>query len=174
MRKFSVSLPVSAMIVKQGNNFTTAKIFKKVCKTLFITVTILSLNLLQNDCCFKIIVATRKITENFHMTKVTFLHHFCRWALTFSCSNIEHIALFALLTWRYVIASTLKRHWHYHIWQTVQRCIGRWYRGFLCDRRVNLNIMPWLYTYEIVKVYVAQAWVVRKAQPWKKLDVAEN
>ena len=75
MRKFSVSLPVSAMIVKQGTHFTTAKIFKKVCKTLFVTVTILSLTLLLKDCCFKIIVDTRKITENFHMTKVVFLHH---------------------------------------------------------------------------------------------------
>ena len=40
------SLPVSAMIGKQGKNFTTAKIFKKVCKTLFVTVTILSPNFL--------------------------------------------------------------------------------------------------------------------------------
>ena len=87
MRKFSVSLPVSAMIVKQSKNFTTAKILKKVCKKLFVTVTILSPNLLLNDCCFKIIVDTRKITENFHMTKVTFLHHFCRWALTLYYSN---------------------------------------------------------------------------------------
>ena len=39
---------------------------------------ILSPNLLLNDSCFKIIVDTRKITENFHMTNVTFLHHFCR------------------------------------------------------------------------------------------------
>ena len=77
------------MIVKQGNNFTTPKIFKKVCQTLLVTVTILSPNLLLNDCCFKIIVDTRTvITENFHMTKVTFLHHFCRWALTFSYSNM--------------------------------------------------------------------------------------
>ena len=98
MRKFSVSLPVSAMIVKPGTNFTTAKIFKKVCKTLFITVTILSPSLLLNDCCFKIIVDTRKITENFHTSKVTVLHHFCRGALPFSYSNVEHIALFALLT----------------------------------------------------------------------------
>ena len=34
MRKFLISVPVSAMIGKQGKNFTTAKIFKKVCKTL--------------------------------------------------------------------------------------------------------------------------------------------
>ena len=44
MRKFYLSLPVSAMIVKQGNNFTTAKIFKKVRATLFVTVTIVSPN----------------------------------------------------------------------------------------------------------------------------------
>ena len=80
------------MIVKQGTNFTTAKIFKKVCKTLFVTVTILSPNfllndLLQNHCWY--IKLIRKITENVHMTKVTFLHHFCRWALTFSYSNIS-------------------------------------------------------------------------------------
>ena len=31
-----IRLPVSAMIMKQGNNFTTAKIVKKVCKTLFV------------------------------------------------------------------------------------------------------------------------------------------
>ena len=44
----------------------------KMCvKTLFVTVTILSPNVLLNDSCFKIIVDTRKITENFHMTKVT-------------------------------------------------------------------------------------------------------
>ena len=30
---------------------------------------------------------------------------------------------FDRLTWRYVITSTLKRHRHYHIWQTVQTCI---------------------------------------------------
>ena len=65
MRKFSVSLPVSAMIVKQCKHFTRAKIVKKVCKTLFVTVTILSPNLLPNDCCFKNIVDTRKITETF-------------------------------------------------------------------------------------------------------------
>ena len=63
MRKFSLSLPVLAMIVKQGKHFTTAKIFKKVCKTLFLTVTILSPNCLLNDRCFKIIVDTRTITE---------------------------------------------------------------------------------------------------------------
>ena len=44
MRKFLISVPVSAMIGKQGKHFTTAKIFKKVCKTLFVTVTILSPN----------------------------------------------------------------------------------------------------------------------------------
>ena len=38
------SFTVSAMIVKQGKNFTTAKIFKKVRKKLFVTVTILSPN----------------------------------------------------------------------------------------------------------------------------------
>ena len=75
MRKFSVTLPVSAMIVKQGKHFTTAKIVKKVFKTVSITVTILSPNLLLNDYCFKIIVDTRNITENFHTTKVTFVHH---------------------------------------------------------------------------------------------------
>ena len=121
---FLESVPVSSMIVKQGIHFTTEKIVKNVCKTLFVTVTIFSPNLLTNDCCFKIIVDTRTITENVHMTKVTFLHHFCRWALTFPIQIIEHIALFALLTWRYVITSTLKRHWNYLIWQTVQRCIN--------------------------------------------------
>ena len=44
MRKFLIRVPVSAMIGKQDKNFTTAKIFKKVCKTLFVTVTILSPN----------------------------------------------------------------------------------------------------------------------------------
>ena len=44
MRKFLISVPVSAMIGKQDKNFTTAKIFKKVCKTLFVKVTILSPN----------------------------------------------------------------------------------------------------------------------------------
>ena len=85
------------MIVKQGKNFTTAKIFKKVCKTLFASVTTLSPNFLLNDRYFKIIVDTRTITENFHMTKVTFLHHFCGWALTFSIQIFEHIAWFALI-----------------------------------------------------------------------------
>ena len=49
---------------------------------------LLSPNLLLNDCCFKIIVDTRKTTENFPMTKVTFLHHFCCRALAFSYPNI--------------------------------------------------------------------------------------
>ena len=39
MRKFLISVPVSAMIGEQGKTFTTAKIFKKVCKMLFVTVT---------------------------------------------------------------------------------------------------------------------------------------
>ena len=62
------------MIGKQGNTFTTAKIFKKVCKKLFVTVTILSSNF-QNR--IKIMVDTCKIMENVYMTKVIFLHHFC-------------------------------------------------------------------------------------------------
>ena len=49
MRKCLIVLPVSAMIGKQGKNFTTAKIFKKVCKTLFVTITILSPNFLLNN-----------------------------------------------------------------------------------------------------------------------------
>ena len=44
MREFLIIVPVSAMLGKQGKNFTTAKIVKKVCKTLFVTVTILSPN----------------------------------------------------------------------------------------------------------------------------------
>ena len=77
MRKFLISVPVSAMLGKQGKNFTTAKIFKKVCKKLFVTVTILSPNFLLNYCCLKIMVDTCKIMENVHMTKVIFLHRFC-------------------------------------------------------------------------------------------------
>ena len=46
MRKFLINLPVSGMIGKQGKNVTTAIIFKKVCKTLFVTVAILSPNFL--------------------------------------------------------------------------------------------------------------------------------
>ena len=61
------------MIGKQGKHFTTAKILKKVCKTLFVTVTILSPNFLLNNCCIKIMVDM----GNVHMTKVIFLHHFC-------------------------------------------------------------------------------------------------
>ena len=74
---FLISVPVSAMIGKQGKHFTTAKIFKKVCKTLFVTVTILSPNFLLNNCCIKIMVGNVTIMENVHMTKVIFLHHFC-------------------------------------------------------------------------------------------------
>ena len=78
MRKFLISVPVSVMIGKQGKNFTTAKIFKNVCKTLFVTVTILSPNFLLNNCCIKIMVDTCHIyMENVHMTKVIFLHHVC-------------------------------------------------------------------------------------------------
>ena len=44
LNNIGLSLPVSAMIVKQGKYYTTAKIFKKVPKTLFVTVTILSPN----------------------------------------------------------------------------------------------------------------------------------
>ena len=75
------------MIGKQGKHFTTAKIFKMVCKTLFVTVTILSPNFLLNKCCIKIMVDTCKIMEtiadtgklinNFRITKGTFLHEFC-------------------------------------------------------------------------------------------------
>ena len=121
------------MIVKQGKHFTTAKIFKKVCKTLFVTVTILSPHLSLNDFCFKIIVDTAKFLETFHMTKVTFLHHFCRWALTFSYSNIWAHCYFALLTWRYVITSTLKRHWHYHYGKL---CKGT-HRAYSGEQRIS-------------------------------------
>ena len=76
MRKFLISVPVSAMIGKQGKNFTTAKIFKKVCKTLFVTVTILSPKFLLNNCCIKIMVDTCKIMENVHMTKVINIYIF--------------------------------------------------------------------------------------------------
>ena len=48
MRKFSVSLSVSAMIVKQDKNFTMAKIFKKVCIPLFVTLTVTILLQLDN------------------------------------------------------------------------------------------------------------------------------
>ena len=66
------------MIAKQGKHFTTAKIFKKVCKTLFVVFSnyIIAQFLLYN-CCIKIMVDTCKIMENVHMTKVIFLHHFC-------------------------------------------------------------------------------------------------
>ena len=104
------------MIVKQGKSFTTAKIVKKVCKTLFVTVTILSLNFLLNDCCFKIIVDTRKITENFHShDEGDISTPFLLLRVDFSIQIFEHISLFALLTCRYVITSTLKRHWHYRM-----------------------------------------------------------
>ena len=100
MRKFSVSLPVSAMNYdwEAKQKLHNGENRQKMCKTLFVTVTILSPNFLLYDCCFKIIVDTPKITENFHMTKVTFLHHFCGLALTFSIQIFEQIALFALLT----------------------------------------------------------------------------
>ena len=65
------------MIGEQGKHFTTAKILKKVCKTLFVTVTILSPNFLLNNCCIKIMVDACKIVENVHMTNVIILHHFC-------------------------------------------------------------------------------------------------
>ena len=94
MRKFSVSLPVSEMIVKQGKNFTTAN--KMVCKTLFVTVTILSPNLLLNDCCFKIIVDTPKIRKTFtwrrwHFYTISAAERwrflFKYWAHCFICST---------------------------------------------------------------------------------------
>ena len=54
------------MIGKQGKNFTTAKIFKKVCKTLCVTVTILSPNFLLNNCCIKIMVDTVNYGKRSH------------------------------------------------------------------------------------------------------------
>ena len=77
MRKFLISVPISAMIGKQGNIFKTAKIFKKVSETLFVTVTILSPNVCFTTVGIKIMVDTCKIMENVHMTNVIFLHHFC-------------------------------------------------------------------------------------------------
>ena len=71
MRKFLISVPVSAMIGNQGKHFTTATIFKKVCKTLFI---------LSPNFCLTTVASKSwscKIMENVHMTKVIFLHHFC-------------------------------------------------------------------------------------------------
>ena len=53
------------MIGKQGKHFTTATFFKKVCKTLFVTVTILSPNFLLNNCCIKIMVDTVKLWKTF-------------------------------------------------------------------------------------------------------------
>ena len=77
MRKFLISVPVSAMIGKQGKNFTKAKIFKKVCKTLFVNSNYIIAQFLLYNCCIKIMVDTCKIMENVHMTKVIFLHDFC-------------------------------------------------------------------------------------------------
>ena len=54
------------MIGKQGKHFTTANIFKKVCKTLFVTVTILSPNVLLNNCCIKIMVDTVNYGKRSH------------------------------------------------------------------------------------------------------------
>ena len=49
----------------------------------------------------------------------------CHWWRMLHGSSFKYLThcYFARLTWRYVITSTLKRHRHYHIWQTVQRCI---------------------------------------------------
>ena len=88
MRKFLISVPVSAMIGKQGKNFTTAKIFKKVCKMLFVNSNYIIAQFSAYNCCIKIMVDTCNIMENVHMTKVIFLHHFCDLSLTFSSSNI--------------------------------------------------------------------------------------
>ena len=77
MRKFLISVPVSAMIGKQGKHFTTAKIFKKVCKTLFVNSNYIIAQFLLYNCWIKIMVDTCKIMENVHMTKVIFLHDFC-------------------------------------------------------------------------------------------------
>ena len=124
-RSLSESFPYVYLYLQwlwsKGKNSQLRKSSKMCGKTLFVTVTLLSPNVLLNDSCFKIIVYTRNITENFHMAKVTFLHHSCLplsvefflfkyWAHGFNYST-------------YVITSTLKRHWHYRIWQIVQRCI---------------------------------------------------
>ena len=116
MRKFLISLPVSAMIGKQGNNFTKAKIFKKVCKTLFVTVTILLHNFLLNNCCIKIMVDTFKIMENVTMTKVIFLQSTPCLRLSVDVFLLKYLTHcnFARLTLHYVITSTLKRHRHNH------------------------------------------------------------
>ena len=69
MRKFLISVPVSAMIGKQGTHFTTAKIFKKVCKTLFVTVTILSPNF-----CLTTVASKSRHSPVANMTHLDFLY----------------------------------------------------------------------------------------------------
>ena len=112
------------MIGKQGKNFTTAKIFKKVCKMLFVNSNYIIAQFSAYNCCIKIMV------DRLH---VKFWRTFTwrRWYFTpflrlsvdvFQFKYLTH-CYFARLTWRYVITSTSKRHRHYHIWQTVQRCI---------------------------------------------------
>ena len=64
-------------------------------KTLFVTVTILSPNVLLNDSSSKSIVDTRKITENFHTTKVTFL-------------SVDFFLFKYMNTWHYLLY--LRRH----------------------------------------------------------------
>ena len=61
MRKFLISVPVSAMIGKQGKNFTTAKIFKKVCKTLFVTGTSFPIQIFNT---FAILLDLRDVTSS--------------------------------------------------------------------------------------------------------------
>ena len=61
------------MIVKQGEKFTTAKIFKQMCvKTLFVKVTVLSPNLLLND---KIILHVHRAVAGFSSTALDVTQH---------------------------------------------------------------------------------------------------
>ena len=112
------------MIVKQGKHFLTAKIVKKVRTTLFVTVTILSPNFVLNDFASKSLL-TRKITENFHMAKVTFLHHLS--ALSVNIFQFKYLSTYNICS-TYV---TLRHHVDVktslalpYIWQTGQRCIS--------------------------------------------------
>ena len=88
-----MSAVISKMHVKNVMHSTRPlrKSSKLCVKTLFVTVTIISLNVLLNDSCFKIIVDTLKITEAFQTTKATFL------PLGLDFFLFEHIELFTLL-----------------------------------------------------------------------------
>ena len=129
------------MIGKQGKHFTTAKIFKKVCKTLFVTVTILSPNfcLHQNH-------GRPRFMQNYgerSHDEGDISTPFLRLSVDVLLFKYLTHCYFARVTRRYVITSTLKRHRHYMANRTKVYCPLGTEQAIVYHRATSQSRLTW-------------------------------